>query len=221
MVPIASPIGQQADRITHETDRLKRYVQAIKGETDRLQHVNAVHVEAHKHLTEAVTRLQESVETLNGLVASFEKLAARADERNARAEDSPSELTNSLMTLQELTTDLKKGMRAQEATRFLLRLLDLLRNVERNRLPTTDDVRSELEEILLTYGLEPIDPEAGQAFDPHSHKAIKTEPADSPTKKDVVAQRLVRGWRWVDTRHPLKFAEVAVYVYKAAEGGPA
>ena len=218
--PVASPVEPQADRITQETNRLKRYVDKLTSIAEQLKGDSAAQSGVHRELAAASDKLGDSAETLKGLVSELKQLAAQDAAANARAEEAASQLASGLIALQEVAGELKKGMRSQEATRFLRRLLDLLKGIERDRLPTPRDIQQELDEMLLTSGLEPISPALGETFDPMLHQAIRTELARDRCRDNTISECLVRGWRWADTRHPLKFAEVAVFVFGSAEGGP-
>ena len=68
------------------------------------------------------------------------------------------------------------------------------------------------ENALNAAGVRALDAD-GQAFDPHLHHAVDTEPTPHATLNDTVARTLRRGW--VDGDHVVVPARVVVYVAPA------
>ena len=80
-----------------------------------------------------------------------------------------------------------------------------------------DAIRVQLEQFLREQGLEEIESEPGQHFDPKVHEAAGTVATHDPEAEGTIAEVIRRGYRFKDS--VLRPATVLVYARSANEGG--
>jgi molecular chaperone GrpE (heat shock protein) len=75
-------------------------------------------------------------------------------------------------------------------------------------------------DLLYDYDVEPLEPKAGDAYDPKLHKALHTLPVDEESRNRTIASCEKIGFVDVVTNRLLKPAEVTVYKYQAQSSRP-
>lgn len=73
-----------------------------------------------------------------------------------------------------------------------------------------DSFRVDLDAILLQLGFEALGAAAGDAFDPHLHRALKRVPTSDPQQDKTITRVIRDGYRGTATGRVLLFADVEV-----------
>ena len=159
-----------------------------------------------------VAQLQDSIERLRATVD------ARLAEDPAREE--------AIRKLHAELTDYKQGFLAEAEKPFLLDLLLLYDSMswfqktvietETSKEVLADSFQFLMDELLETlYRRDVVPMEAGGAFDPSVHKAVRTEPTHDPAEDNAITQVVKRGF--VRHNKPLRPEEVVVAKFKSTD----
>ena len=71
-------------------------------------------------------------------------------------------------------------------------------------------VIKQIKQLWQELGVEEINPQPGDGFDPHLHECIDTQPADKPELKGKIIETTRFGLRWT-TGNVIRHAQVRVY----------
>lgn len=160
----------------------------------------------------------QQVQPAGEALSEVEMLQKRIDELNDKYLRTQAEMQNIIRRSANEKADAVKYANAELLRSTLNVLDDLDRTIEAAGGDNTPDakvqavvkgveiVRDTVMKLLSANGVEPVNAEQGQPFDPTRHEAMMRQPADSPV--NTIVMELQKGYRYKD--RVLRAAKVIV-----------